>query len=85
MDMVNLGIAQLTGLVMLIGLVAIASTNLAFADKQPCGVQRDVHSIGCMPLEQAHLVVVGLVIGIIALAIGLGIAEKNLHSFPKLT
>ncbi len=83
--MINLGIAQLAGLVMMIGLVAIASTNLAFADNQPCGEQPYVHNVACMPLGEAQVVAVGLVMGVIALAVGLGIAERHLNVSPKLS
>ena len=70
--MVNLQTAKLAVVIVTIGLIGIAGTNLAFA-QQPCGEQPYVYNVGCMPLSTAQLAAVSLAVGIIALAVGCGI------------
>lgn len=77
--MVNLETAKLAGVIMTIGMVGIAGTNLAFAQQQPCGEQPYVYNVGCMPLGTAQLAAVSLVVGIIALAVGCGAVGVRYH------
>jgi|GEM_PF-1530918 len=82
--MVSLGTAKLAGLVMTLGMLAIASTNLAFAQQpSPCGEQAYVYNIGCLPLDTAHIVGAILVASIVAFAISWGIAERQYHMIPN--
>ncbi len=75
--MVSLSTARLAGLIMTTGLVVIAGTNSAFAQQQPCGEQPYVYNVGCDPLGTAQMYAAALVAGIIALAIGLGVAGRK--------
>jgi hypothetical protein len=70
--MVNLETAKFAGVIMTIGLVGIAGTNLVFA-QQPCGEQPYVYNVGCLPLGSAQMAAVALVVGVIALSVGCGI------------
>ncbi len=74
--MVSPSTARLAGLIMTTGLVVIAGTNSAFA-QQPCGEQPYVYNVGCVPLGMAQMYAAALVVGIIALAIGLGVAGRK--------
>ena len=83
--MVSLGTAKLAGLVMTLGILAMAGTNLASAQQSsPCGEQAYVYNVGCLPLDQAHMVGAVLVASIVAFAIAWGAAGRhhiisNLH------
>lgn len=70
--MVNLETAKLAGVIMTIGIVGIAGTNLAFAQQPTCGEQPYIYNVGCLPIGTAQLTAVALVGGIVALAIGCG-------------
>lgn len=74
--MVSLRTAKLAGLIMTTSLVVIAGTNSAFA-AQPCGEQPYVYNVGCVPLATAQMYAVALVVGVIALAVGLGVAGRK--------
>jgi hypothetical protein len=76
--MVNLETAKLAGVIVTIGIASIAGTNLALA-QQPCGEQPYIYNVGCMPLGTAQLTAVSLVVGIIALAVGIGAASARDH------
>ncbi len=85
--MVNAGTAKLVGVVMTLSIVAIASTNLAFAQQQVnCGTapygEASYAYIGCTPLNTAQLYGAILVAGIVALAIGCGAAGLRYHTIP---
>ena len=76
--MVNLQTATLAGVIMTLGLVGMAGTNLAFA-QQPCGEQPYIYNVGCLPLGTAQMVAVSLMGGIIALAVGCGAFGVRYH------
>ncbi|MDE1845500.1 MAG: hypothetical protein KGI10_09280 [Thaumarchaeota archaeon] len=80
--MVSLGTAKLAGLVMTLGILAMAGTNLAFA-QQPCGEQAYIYNVGCLPLNTAHIVGAILVASIVAFAIAWGVAERQYHMIPN--
>lgn len=66
------------GIVVAIGLIAMAGTNLAFA-QQPCGEQPYVYNVGCAPLGTAQLYASVLVGGIVALAVACGASGIRHH------
>lgn len=76
--MVSIGTAKLSVLVVTLGLLAMASTNVAFAQK-PCGEQPYVYNVGCIPLNTAHMVGGVLVASIIMFAVAWGLAERHYH------
>jgi len=78
--MVNLGTAKFAGVIMAIGIVAIAGTNLAFA-QQPCGAQAYAY-IGCTPMGTAQMYGAVLVAGVVAFAIAVGATGRHLHTIP---
>ncbi len=82
--MVDLDTAKLAVVIMTIGLVSMAGTNLAFAQQQPCGEQPYVYNVGCLPLGSAQLAAIAIVGGIVALAIGCGAAGVKYSTIPKL-
>ena len=75
--MVRVGTAKLAGLVMTLGILAMASTNLAFAQQPSCGEQAYVYNVGCLPLDSAHMVGAVLVASIAAFAIAWGVAGRH--------
>jgi len=77
--MVSLGTAKLAGLAMTLGVLAMAGTNLAFAQQTPCGEQAYVYNVGCLPLDQAHIVGAILVASIVAFAMAWGAAGRHNH------
>lgn len=80
--MVNLGTAKLAGVMTVIGLVAIAGTNLAFAQQQPsCGEQAYGY-IGCTPLSTAQLYGAIMMAAVVACAIAFGAAGRQYHTIP---
>ncbi len=79
--MVSLGTAKLAGVVMTVGLVAIAGTNFAFAQQTPCGEQAYGY-IGCTPLNTAQLYGGILVAGVVAFAIAWGVAGRRHQVIP---
>ncbi len=80
--MVNLSTAKLAGVIMVVGILAIAGTNLAFA--QTCGTQgaQAYAWIGCEPLGTAQWYGVILVVGVVAFAIACGAAGWKHKSDP---
>ncbi len=80
--MVNLGTTRLVGVSMVVGILVIAGTNLAFA-QQPSCVEGGAYShVGCTPLATAQLIGVAIVGGIVALAIACGVAGRQYHTNP---
>jgi len=80
--MVNLGTAKLAGVTMVVGILAIAGTDLAFAQQQPsCGEQAYGY-IGCTPLVAAQQYGMILVAGIVAFSIAWGTAGRKYHTIP---
>ncbi|MGI0088606.1 MAG: hypothetical protein ACREBI_11710 [Nitrosotalea sp.] len=79
--MVSLGTAKLAGVIMTIGIVAMAGTNLAFAQQPSCGEQAYGY-IGCTPLGAAQLYGGVLVAGVVAFAIAWGVAGRQYHTIP---
>ncbi|NHH96714.1 hypothetical protein DYY66_2047 [Candidatus Nitrosotalea sp. FS] len=82
--MVRLGTAKLAGLVMTLGILAMAGTNLAFAQQPTCGEQAYVYNVGCLPLDTAQMVGAILVASIAAFAIAWGVAGRHyniIHNF----
>ena len=77
--MVSLSTAKLAGVVMTLGVVAIAGTNLAFAQQPSCGEQAYVYNVGCLPLDSAHMVGAILVASIAAFAMAWGVAGRHYH------
>ena len=78
--MVNAGSAKFAGVIMTIGIIAIAGTNLAYA-AQPCGAQAYTY-IGCTPMGTAQLFGAVIVAGVVAFAIAVGAAGRHLHTVP---
>jgi hypothetical protein len=75
--MVNLSTAKLAGVTMVVGILAIAGINLAFA-QQLCGAKAYA-SIWCQPQQgTAQWEGLAIVGGIVALAIGCAAASGNL-------
>ncbi|MDE1766308.1 MAG: hypothetical protein KGI27_08575 [Thaumarchaeota archaeon] len=83
--MVYLGTAKLAGVIMTISIVAIAGTNLVFAQTtstgQPCGAQAYTY-IGCTPMATAQLYGAIIVAVVVAFAIGCGAAGVKYHTIP---
>lgn len=77
--MVHLGDTLLTGVIVTMGLVAIAGSNMAFAQQSTCGEQPFVYNVGCTPLNTAQLYGAVLVAGVAAFAIALGVAGARHH------
>lgn len=77
-DMVNLGTARLAGVIIGLGLVAIAGINVAFAQTtstgQPCGAQAYAY-IGCAPLATAQMYGAAIVGGVIIFSIVIAAAS----------
>jgi len=86
MAMVNLGTAKLAGIIMTIGIVAMAGTNLAFAQQPTCGTapygEAPYAYIGCTPLGTAQMYGVILVVGVVIFAIAWGVAGRQYHTIP---
>lgn len=81
--MVSLGKAELAGIVVTSVMIAMMSTNLAFAQQQqPCGEQPYVYNVGCLPLNSAQLYAAVIVGGIIALAVGCGVSGIRYSTIP---
>jgi hypothetical protein len=81
--MVSVSTAKLAGLVMTLGVLVIAGTNLAFAE-QPCGEQAYVYNVGCLPLDTAHMVGGVIVASIVAFAIAWGVAGRHHYTTPNI-
>lgn len=79
--MVNLGTAKLAGVIMTVGIIAIAGTNLAFAQQPSCGEQAYGY-IGCTPMGTAQLYGAILVVGVVAFAIACGAVGRQYHTIP---
>ena len=77
--MVQVGTAKLAGLVMVLGILAMANTNLALAQQPSCGEQAYVYNVGCLPLDTAHMVGAALVASIAAFAIAWGVVGRHHH------
>ncbi len=76
--MVSLSTAKLAGIVMALGIVAMAGNNLAFAQHpSPSGAQAYVSTVGCIPLDTAHMIGGVLVACIAAFAIAWGVAGRH--------
>ena len=80
--MVNLGTAKLAGVTMVVGILAIASTNFAFA--QTCGTQgaQAYAWIGCEPVDTAQWYGAAMVVGVVAFAIACGASGWRYHTNP---
>lgn len=76
--MVNLGTAKLAGVTMVVGILAIAGTNLAFA-QQPCGAQTYAFTACGPPLGTAQLYGVAIFGGVVACAIAFATASGHLR------
>ncbi|WP_166392497.1 hypothetical protein [Candidatus Nitrosotalea sp. TS] len=79
--MVNLGTAKLAGMMTVVGIVAIAGTNLAFAQQPSCGEQAYGY-IGCTPLVAAQQYGAIMVAAVVACAIAFGAAWRQYHTIP---
>lgn len=77
--MVNLVPTRMAGVIMTVGLVAMAGTNFAFAQQPSCGEQAYGY-IGCTPKETAQMYGAILVGGVVALALGFGVAGRKFHT-----
>ncbi len=64
---------------MVVGILAIAGTNLAFAQQPSCGAQIYAY-IACAPLDTGQLVGVASVGGVVALAIAFGVHGRQYHT-----
>jgi hypothetical protein len=82
--MVDLGRAQLAGVIMVVCVTAIAGTNLAFAQQPLCGAQAYAY-IACGPsLITAQWYGLFMVIGVVALAIALGaVSPRHLSDIRR--
>ncbi len=80
--MVNLGTAKLAGVIMVVGILAIAGTNLAFAQQQPCVDNVAYAYIGCIPLDTAQWYGAAMVAGVVAFAIACGASGWRYHTNP---
>ncbi len=80
--MVILGTVKPTVLIITLGVLVIAGTNLAFA-QQPCGEQPYVYNVGCLPLDTAHMVGAVLVASIVAFAIACGVVGSRHNTIPN--
>ncbi|MGB6464193.1 MAG: hypothetical protein WA799_08725 [Nitrosotalea sp.] len=82
--MVNLGTAKLAGITMVVGILAIAGTNLAFAQQPPtnCGAQAYAYIACGPPLGIAQLYGAIIVAGVVAFAIAWGVAGRQYHTIP---
>ena len=76
--MLNIGTAKLAGVTMVVGILAIAGTNLAFA-QQPCVDNAAYVYIGCIPVDTAQWEGAAIVGGVVAFAIGTAAASGNLR------
>jgi hypothetical protein len=92
---VNLGTAKLARVIIGLGILAIAGTNLAFAQNStptgttdyPCaatpfyGAQAYGY-IACTPMDTARMEGIGATVAVIALAVGCGAAGAKHHTAP---
>ena len=76
--MINLGTAKLAGITMVVSILAIAGTNLVFA-QQPCGAQAYAYTACGPPLGTAQLYGVAIVGGVVACSIAFAAASGNLR------
>jgi hypothetical protein len=76
--MVNMSTAKLTAITMVVGILAIAGTDLAFA-QQPCGAQAYAFTACGPPLGTAQLYGAAIAGGVIVFSIGTSIASGNLR------
>ncbi len=82
--MVNLGTAKLAGVIMVLGMLAIAGTNLAFAQQPSCGTAPygavAYGYIACgPPLGTAQYYGAAIVGGVVVFAIGCAAVSGNLR------
>jgi len=77
--MVNLGTAKLAGVTMVIAILAIAGTNLAFAQQPSCGAQAYAYIACGPPLVTAQYYGAAIVGGVIVFAIASAGASGNLR------
>ena len=76
--MINQGTAKLVAVTMVVGILAIAGTDLVFA-QQPCGAQAYAYIACGPPLGTAQLYGVAMVGGVVACAIAFSTASGNLR------
>jgi len=76
--MVSLSTAKLTAITMVVGVLAIAGTDLAFA-QQPCGAQAYAYTACGPPLGTAQLYGAAIAGGVIVFAIAISTASGNLR------
>ncbi len=81
--MVSFGTAKLAGLVMMLGMLAMAGTNLAFAQQPSCGEQAYIYNVGCLPLNSAQMVGAIMVASIAAFAIAWGVAGRHKYTIAN--
>jgi len=78
--MVSLGAAKLAGVIMAVGIVAIAGTNFAFAQQPLCGAQTYA-SVACgPPIGTAQLYGGIITAAVVAFAIGCAIPGLKYHT-----
>lgn len=97
MIMIELGTAKLAGLIIVIGILAVAGTNLAFAQGStttptgttdyPCAATpfygaQSYGYIACTPLGTAQMEGFAIVGGVVALAIAFGAVGRQYHTMP---
>ena len=95
--MVNLGTAKLARVIIGLGILAIAGTNLAFAQNStstptgtkdyPCAATpfhgaQSYGYIWCTPMDTARMEGIGATVAVIALAVGCGAAGAKHHTAP---
>ena len=79
--MVSTGVAKMATVITTVVIVAIAGTNVAFAQQPSCGEQAYGY-IGCTPLNTAQLYGAILVAGVVAVAVSFGVAGRQYHTIP---
>lgn len=78
--MVNL-VPALAGVVMTIGLVGMAGTNIAFAQQPSCG-EAPYGYIGCTPLGTAQTYGAIMAGALMAFAVAWGVQGRKYHTIP---
>lgn len=80
--MSSMGAAKFAVVIMVLGVVAVTGTNIAFAQQASCGAN-PYQYVACGPsLPSAQMYGVAIVGGVVALAIGCGAAGVKYHTAP---
>ena len=74
-------VPAIAGVVMTIGIVAMADTGIAFAQQPSCG-EAPYGYIGCTPLGTAQMYGAIMAGAVMAFAVGWGVHGRKYHTIP---